>query len=376
MNIMIAVTNISSAYGGVTTHIIDLCRELSSRNINTILVAEDKDCDYIDKINELKNDFFKFYSVPMGAIQSNPKRLLECTRTICKIIKTENIDIMHVHSQSLCVVGALVKLKTGVPYIWTNHVDAADIANPRLFKKILKVLRFPIISVSTDLKKMLINDYDVKEKRISVVNNGIDIGRFDELSDEEKIELKRKYGCEGKYVIGLLARINRDKGHIYLLKALDQIQRTANISNIKVLIAGKVHENEKGYLEEIQSYAKDHNIDMLFLGFSNPRDVFGICDISVLPSMNEGFPLTVIESLAMGCPVIRSNTPGWEDTKEIALVFEKANVDKLAEYISYAYNNPDVMNKMSEEGRKKVFERFTIKIQVDETLKVYSKYLK
>ena len=41
MNIMIAVTNISSAYVGVTTHIIDLCRELSSRNINTILVAED-----------------------------------------------------------------------------------------------------------------------------------------------------------------------------------------------------------------------------------------------------------------------------------------------------------------------------------------------
>lgn len=374
MKIMLAVTNMTSANGGVTTHIVDLCREFSARKIQVILVSDDENCDYIDKINALKNDYFKFYPVSMSAIQSNPKRLFECTKSICKIIKEENIDIMHVHSQSLCVVGALVKMKTGVPYLWTNHIDAID--KPKLFKKILNALRFPIISVSTDLKQMLIKDYGIKEKRISVVNNGIHIAGLTDLSEDEKNKLNEKFHTENKYVIGLLARVHIAKGHMFLLKAVDKIQKNTDIKNIKILIAGKVYDSEKKYLEEILAYAKEHNIDLEYLGFQRPRDVFGICDVSVLPSIYEGFGLTVIESLAMDCPVIRSNTPGWQDMKDITLVFEKANVDELAELILYAYNNTDAMNELKEKGKKKTFEKFTIEAQAEETLNVYSRFLK
>lgn len=117
-----------------------------------------------------------------------------------------------------------------VPYIWINHIDA--IATPKLFKIILQIFHFPIISVSTDLKKMLERNYKVLEDRITVVNNGINIGKFESLSVNEKEILKKKWECKGNFVTGILARMVSIKGHRYLLKAIDLIQK-----NIKFLIS-------------------------------------------------------------------------------------------------------------------------------------------
>lgn len=120
----------------------------------------------------------------------------------------------------------------------------------------------------------------------------------------------------------------------------------------------------------------NHHIDMEFLGFQDPRNVFGICDISVLPSIYEGFSLTCLESLAMGCPVIRSNTPGWSDMFEITRVFEKKNVDELTRHLLFAYYNREEMKKMGEAGKRKVEEQFTIGHQTEETIVVYKRYVK
>lgn len=57
------------------------------------------------------------------------------------------------------------------------------------------------------------------------------------------------------------------KGHMYLLQAVDIIQKRYNISNIKILIAGKVHDNEIAYRDTLSDYATQHNIDVAFLGF-------------------------------------------------------------------------------------------------------------
>lgn len=128
---------------------------------------------------------------------------------------------------------------------------------------------------------------------------------------------------------------------------------------------------DEAYLQELLQYSKENDIDMRYVGFQNPRDFFGICNISVLPSVLEGFGLTVLESLAMGGPVVRSDTPGYSDTKEITYVFEKEDVEGLARYLVNAYKNQDEIQKMAKLGRKTVQEKFTIENQVKETIKVY-----
>lgn len=79
--------------------------------------------------------------------------MLKLVKTIFKvkrIVKDNRIDVMHMYSQSFCVIGGAIKVMTGIPYIWTNHID--ETANSALFKKIINGLHFSVIPVSTDLK--------------------------------------------------------------------------------------------------------------------------------------------------------------------------------------------------------------------------------
>lgn len=375
MNIMLAVTNISIGNGGVSTHIIDMCRELIKRKHTVVLVTDPHNCDYIKDIEEMfKNGRGTYVPVEMTNFQSSPMRLLRVTKEFIRIARQEKIDIAHMHSQSLCVVGAMMKIATGIPYIWTNHID--EIWKPKLFKRILQILHFPIISASTDLKEMLVKEYGVSAERISVVNNGANLDNFLPLSAKEKDELLDQFHVNGKYVIGLLARMSYGKGHIYLLEAVKKLQFEQKLSNLKILIAGKAHDNEVNYRDSLAVYAKKNALDVEFVGFQNPRKFFGICDISVLPSIFEGFALTVIESLAMGCPVIRSDTPGWSDMKDVTFVFHKKCSNELAQHLLYAYTHQSEMREMGIRGENAVKERFTIENQVDQTIAVYGKYLK
>lgn len=368
MNILVTVTNMTVANGGVNTHIIDLCEGLLKLGEQVVFVTDENQCDYDMDINHLKEmENFTYFSISMLGVQSNPGKMLYVAKRLCNIIKKYHIDLVHTHSQSLCVVAQLIKIRLKVPYIWTNHIDA--IANPRLFKKILYIFHFSIISVSTDLKKMLMENYKVSEGRITVVNNGINLKKFKPLSLNEKDTLMNKWECKGNFVVGILARMVPIKGHRYLLKAIDLIQKKYHISNIKLLVAGKAY--DEGYLKELLRYSKENDINMSYVGFQNPRNFFGVCNVSVLPSVLEGFGLTVLESLAMGCPVIRSDTPGYSDTKEITYIFEKEDVEGLAQYLLYAYEKQDEIRKMAELGRKIVWEKFTIESQVRETIKVY-----
>lgn len=370
MNIMLAVTNISVANGGVSTHIVDMCRELLRRKHRVVLVTDPSNCDYSTDIDDFYHvGRFKFIPISMSGIQMSAFRFFRIARAFTKIVRQEKIDVMHMHSQSLCVVGAFVKIATGTPYIWTNHID--EICKPELFKKILQILRFPIISVSEELKELLVNQYSVCEERVSVVNNGIDLGRFLPISSKELGEMSNQFNCGGKYVIGLLARMSYGKGHIFLLRAVNELQSEYGLSNLKILIAGKVHDNEVKYRDDLVFYAKEHNIDVEFVGFQKPRDFFGICNVSVLPSIYEGFALTVIESLAMGCPAIRSDTPGWTALKDFTLVFHKKQSRELAQELLYAYTHQGLMKEMGLKGKSAVQAHFTIENQVEQTLTIY-----
>ncbi len=373
MNIMMAVTQLQASNGGVVTSVLDMCGELLKRGHHIVLVADDEGNDHRKRIIEFEKwDSFQYVPIKMIGVQNDRRHLVKTAFELRKLVKKNHIQIIHSHGQALCVICQIVKWLTGVPFLWTNHID--EMAQPELFAKVLKVLKFPIISVSTDLKQMLVKDFGVDERRITVVKNGIDPAAFEPLTPEERTALIDKYNPDGKYIVSLLARMSYAKGHVYLLHAIHQLQREQNIRDMRLLVAGKVY--DESYLKMVQDLAEKFKIDMVFLGFQNPRNIFGISDVAVLPSIYEGFGITVIEALAMGCPVIRSDTPGWIDTKEICRVFPKKDSKKLAEHLLEVYTHRDEARLAGAKGREVVMKEFTVSRQVDETLAVYRRILK
>lgn len=371
MNIAICVTQLSYAMGGVSTHILDLCKYYSSSTEidNIILCCEGG--EHISKLDLLVK--VKYYSVNFESNGMNLKGVYKSYKEFYSAIKKENIDLIHVHSQRIIPVCQLIKLIHRIPYIWTNHIDA--VPQEKTFKMFCRLFRFPIISVSIELRNMMIKQYNCNPNKVFVVNNGTDLDELTPLNIDEKSNLEKRWDINREktpYVICLLSRMFYVKGHMTLLKAINMIP---NKEQIKVIFAGHTYPNDISYRNSLIEYSRDNNIDLKILDFSKPRDVFGVSDLFCLPSIYEGFPLVCIEALACGCAVIRSRTPGWQEMQDYVEIVEKNDIEGLSHKIQLAIENGFNKEKTLR-GQKAVRERFTKENCALNTIEIYKKFLK
>lgn len=354
---------------GVSVHILDLCKNYSQMKcIDKIVVC----CDGGEHINALASIEKVYYvRIPFYDEQGKMKSLLRCYKAMEDVIENELIDIIHVHSQRILPIAFLLKMFRKIPYVWTNHID--KIPQPRVFRLMCKLMKFPIISVSTELRHMMIEKYHCNEKNVFLVNNGTDVSELIPLSENEKEEIESKYHIqrtETPYVLSLLSRISTAKGHKYLLEA---IVRVPYKNKIKLIIAGHTYPTDIEYRRNLESYCEENEINVEFLDYSKPRDVFGISDIFVLPSIWEGFGLVCIEALAMECAVIRSDTPGWQEMQDYVEVVPKKDVNALKNAICRVIEH-DMNREKTMNGNAKVREFYTKERCAEETVQVY-KYI-
>lgn len=368
MNVVICVSSLNYAMGGVSTHIIDLCKQYSKMDkIEKLIVC----CDGGEHIATLRSiPKVNYIHIPFCGYGIKLDSIWKAYRKLWGGICDENIDIIHVHSQRILPVAYLIHILHGIPYIWTNHIDA--IPQPRVFRFMCKIMRFPIISVSEQLRDMMIHDYGCKPQTCFLVNNGTDLEQLTQLSVKEKASLEEKYHINRKekpYVLCLLGRVVYIKGHLFLLQAIDKLQEK---DKIKVIFAGHTYPDAEKYKYQLEEFASENKIDVEFLDYSKPRDVFGVSDLIVSPSLYEGFSLTCIEALAMGCAVIRSRTPGWHEMQEWIEIVEKEDVDGLAEKIHKVIENGFNQEK-TKNGANAVRTIFTKENCARKTVEVYEK---
>lgn len=166
-----------------------------------------------------------------------------------------------------------------------------------------------------------------------------------DLAVDEKLkkELEKKIGPGP--VVGVAARLAREKGIEYLIEALPMIK-----TKVKIAIAGPIEPvGEKEYKEKILKLAKQYKGRVIFLGTIDPEKMgafYGVIDVLVLPSINstEAFGMVQVEAMLKGVPVIATNLPGVrvpvqisgmglvvspKDSKGIAGAIERILKDKI-----------------------------------------------
>lgn len=370
MNVCICVTRLNYGMGGVSTHILDLCRQYAEMDSIQKVVVCCGDGEHLPTLVTIPK--VQYVEVPFKKFGMNPKGIVAAYKALWGAIRNGKIDIIHAHSQSVLPAAHLIKMLHGIPYVWTNHINL--IPNPKLFKIMCATMRFPVISVSQELQGMMIEEFKCPKKNCYVVNNGTDLSRLTPLTAEEKKSLDQQYHIDRAktpYVICLLSRIIRGKGQMILLEAINMLKEK---DRIKVLLAGHAYPPEQPFKDSLIKYSKENGIDTEFLEYSNPRDVFGASDLFALPSFREGFPLVVIEALAMGCAVVRSRTPGWQEMQEWTEVVEIQDVAGLAEKIHHIIQN-DFNKEKTQAGMEAVRLYFTKQKTAENTMKVYEKVI-
>jgi glycosyltransferase involved in cell wall biosynthesis len=206
-----------------------------------------------------------------------------------------------------------------------------------------------------------------------VIDNGIDLQRF---SNQKRNNLLKEYfGIKGKSkVIGTIARLTKEKGHIYLIEAAKNILSV--FPDTIFLIVGDGNERDRLEKQVMKLGLKDK---VIFTGKRKDIiDILSIIDIFVLPSITEGLPIALLEALASRLPVVATNVGAVSKViidRETGLLTEPRSPELLSNAILELLSNWERAEQFGYQGYRKVEKEFSAKAMAEQYFDFYRKIL-
>ena len=204
-------------------------------------------------------------------------------------------------------------------------------------------------------------------KDVKVIYNGMKI----------KKTLTKDFRCEqlciydDKLIIGCIANFMHNKGVLYLIKAIANLNTN---KNFRVIIIGNIYDKE--YYETCVKYIKNHNLESIisiFHGIYNAGEYSDLFDIMVVPSIvNESFGLVSLEAMANKTPLVTFNCEGIpEVVGDAARVVEKKDYISLGNEIRNLLENENLRENLSKQAYKRYISSFTISNMIDNYSKLF-----
>ena len=311
------ISNYSTSYGGMAIACKEIAEGLAEKNISTTVVTSNLDHPkgHINKPANLpifENKVRLIYS----SISFRPLvASLKMMRSLITEIK--NADIIHIHGlyRFPQTFAGWYARKCNKPYIISPHGSLDPVIYNKKERKIFKRL-YEILFENKNLKmanrihftadeEMELTEYLNIDKKGEVIKNGIKTADYKNLPAKGFFADEYNVSKED-YKILFLGRITWKKGLDILIKSLPIIKKSIN--NFVLLIVGPDNEGYKAEIEKmIHEY--DMNDHVKFIDLLEKTEVIKAyvdSDIFVLPSYSENFGLTIVESMACGCPVVIS----------------------------------------------------------------------
>jgi glycosyltransferase involved in cell wall biosynthesis/cellulose synthase/poly-beta-1,6-N-acetylglucosamine synthase-like glycosyltransferase len=321
------------SFGGGETYLNTLIHQLDSSEHESIVVAF-TDGEMIKRLN---SSGYKSYVIAYKGFFH-----LGLVKRIYQILKAEEIELVHAHGTKACLNALCAALIAGVKVVYTVHGWSFHDGQSSLYFKARKfVERWLVKNVDKTIVVSNSNLNDAKgfDGDFTVIQNGIDTIRF---NPNNVIGVNRgHYQLDNSdFIIASIARLTHQKGPLVLIQAFSDIVKV--IPNAKLLFVGggELEEAAKAEVVNLKLEGK-----VRFADFSGSvAEIYKTIDLFVLPSLWEGFSLSLLEALAMECPVICSDYPSNTEIvkhKETGLVFPVSDAKALANVIIWAHNNPE-----------------------------------
>ncbi len=360
MKILFLTTHLNR--GGITTYIKTLALSLKSRGHQVIVASCGEDA-----VEELKESGICHLKISTNTkCEVNPKLLIAFLKARA-IVKRERIEIIHAHTRVTQVLGTILSKSIGVRLITTCH----GFFNLNLGRKLLPCWGRKTIAISEPVRECLINRMGISKDRISLIHNGVDVNRF---KGTNKKEAKERLGLNDAPVIGITSRLSSGKGHQSLLQAAEIILKERG--DIQFLIVG-----DGPFRDRLIKIAEDLKIKEKITFAGKTADVLPFLqamDIFVHPSSKEGLGLSILEAMALGLPVVASDTGGiYIAVREnrTGLLVPPGDYQCLADGIMRFLRDPSLIMKMGEEARKVACEEFGLEDMVKRVEEVYKEVL-
>ena len=232
-------------------------------------------------------------------------------RTLGKLLRGENFDLVHVHgSQDTWAVAlALKAYSLKQPVLMTRHNSKPvgfHAFNRWLYRSAIR--RVVAVSAGTAEKYRQFFDANIlRREDVVVIHSCIDVERFGRALHPEKIRAELGASAEDP-IIGLVGRIDRDKGHLVLLDAMPQVLQA--FPGALFVFVGKGGRMQRIVAEAVAERGLQRSVKLL--GFrEDVPDLTAAMDVSVLPALGtDSSPAVLKEAFFLGKPVVASRIGG------------------------------------------------------------------
>lgn len=295
-------------------------------------------------------DQARLEGLPVVLFPCNGRADWNAARAIRSYVEAHGIDIVHTHGYKADLYGYAAVRRFGTPIVATCHNwpggSLALSAYAALDRRILR--HFPkVVAVSEAVSRML-QDSGVPLDRITMINNGIDLSRFDGASPTLASEITK--GC--RPVVGTVGRLAPEKGLEHFLRAAKLL--LGRFPEALFVLVGEGPERRP--LEVLsQELGIEHSV--VFTG--QRRDLPGIyasLDVFVLSSLNEGMPMTILEAMAAARAVVATRVgaiprlvvPGS------GLLVEPGDPTGICDAVGRLLADPGLGNELGKRARERV----------------------
>lgn len=235
------------------------------------------------------------------------------------LFKIEKPDVVHTHiyaSKYALPAAAIAGVKKKIHTVHSMAKNEQGSLGKKVNTFMYRHCGVVPVALSSEVKKSIGEVYGLQESIIPVVYNGIDLS---------KCIRKNDYEANGVFTIVHVGRFMKVKNHKTLIRAFARFAEKKGNVRLQLLGEGELLDEMKDYAEKLEVADK-----VEFLGLqSNVYPYLNKADVFCLPSEYEGVPMTLIEAMGTGLPIIASNVGGIPDmlvNEENALLVEPNNI--------------------------------------------------
>jgi glycosyltransferase involved in cell wall biosynthesis len=282
-----------------------------------------------------------------------PRALQQAVRLV-RLFRSERTDIVHSHDAYTSVYGTFCARIAGVRGVIASR---RSWYSPHLQGRILRANRVAyrfahrVVGNSPSVSRLVESESGVSASRIVTIPNFLDEAAFEPMPVAERRRMLDELGVpEGAFVVGIVARLSPVKDHGTLIRAIAALRD--RIPALHCVLVGDGPERVS--IEALADSLGVRDIVHLAGERTQPPNLHGLFDVSVLCSTTEAFPNSVLEAMAAARPVVATDVGGTPDAVHegtTGLLVRPSDPSRLADAILRLYQDPTLRAKLGNAAR-------------------------
>lgn len=326
--------------GGSERVVFDLARSLD-RGKFEVFVAAFKGGVLAEPLQKICNELF--------FIDKKPGFDLSAMLRLADIVKANGIDVVNAHHYMPCFYSFLgTRVLNGKRLVYTEHSvpeveEIAASVHGRIFQWLLYRIT-AVVGVSRAIAGKFREKYPRHAGKIHEILNGVDIEKY--RGKGNRTELRRLWGLDDDcFVVGTVANFRNVKNHVCLVRAAGRLKDSHKKLRLFFVGTGFPGDAENSE-EEVRMLISELGLQdrVVLAGYQeNVPELLPVFDAFCLPSLSEGLPVSLLEAMAAGIPVIGSRVRGIIEVVTdgtTGMLFSSNDDEELSRVLSDVLDNP------------------------------------